>query len=140
MPTQSQAYAQSIFNQTGNAFPSALQAMNINMAYTSNSALIQTQKTNFAPRIGISYQLYPNTVIRAGYGIFFGGLESQGYYPNLAQNYPYQYVGNFPSAGCGSTSCATNGVNLATGFAPLAANGGIASQVLACSCVAQMPL
>ena len=129
MPTQSKAYADGVFGATGGAFQQALQAMNITQSYTSNPALITAQKTNFSPRIGISYQLYDNTVIRAGYGIFFGGLESQGYYPNLGQNYPYQYVGNFPSGGCSSTSCATNGINLATGFAPYGGPVGILSQV-----------
>ena len=32
-------------------------------------------KTNFAPRVGLAYQLRPRTVLRAGYGIFY---DSQG--------------------------------------------------------------
>ena len=33
--------------------------------------LYDTQTTNFGPRIGISYLLKPNVVIRSGYGLFF---------------------------------------------------------------------
>ena len=31
---------------------------------------------NFAPRIGLAYQLTDKLVLRSGYGIFYGGQES----------------------------------------------------------------
>jgi carboxypeptidase family protein len=37
----------------------------------------ETWKKGFAPRLGIAYQLTPNTVIRTGYGIFY----TQAFYP-----------------------------------------------------------
>ena len=37
----------------------------------SSRHLWQTSRLNFAPRIGLAWQTTPNTVIRAGYGIFF---------------------------------------------------------------------
>lgn len=33
--------------------------------------ILDTQYTNFSPRIGLAYMLTPNTVIRAGYGLFY---------------------------------------------------------------------
>ena len=52
----------------------------------------QAQKTNFAPRIGIAYRLTPNLVLRAGYGIFYGGAEELGGGPLLTQNFPFEYT------------------------------------------------
>lgn len=42
-------------------------------------ALWDADKNNFAPRIGIAYQLSPKTVLRAGYGIFYDviGIDRQ---------------------------------------------------------------
>ena len=39
-----------------------------------------TGKKNFAPRIGLAYQLTPKTVLRSGYGIFFAsiGVDKEG--------------------------------------------------------------
>jgi len=38
-------------------------------------ALVGTDKDNFAPRFGFSYNVRPRTVIRGGYGIFYGSTE-----------------------------------------------------------------
>ncbi len=124
VPKQGEAYANNIFNQTGGAFPGVLAVNNINLVYSSNPNLITAQKTNFAPRVGISYSPNQKFVVRAGYGIFFGGLESQGYWPNLGENYPFQYAGTFqPTGSCSSTSCPTDGISLATGFSSIIENG-----------------
>ncbi len=50
---------------------------------------INTRTNNFAPRIGIAYQLRPSTVVRAGYG--------RSYFPNffsiqISHNYPVDYA------------------------------------------------
>ncbi len=37
----------------------------------SNRGLYNTQYTNFAPRVGLAYQIMPKFVFRTGYGIFF---------------------------------------------------------------------
>ncbi len=34
--------------------------------------LVHNPRKNFAPRVGLAYQLDPKTVVRAGYGVFFG--------------------------------------------------------------------
>ncbi len=41
------------------------------------SALFNTPKLNFAPRFGIAYRLNDKTVIRSGYGVFFGFVGQQ---------------------------------------------------------------
>jgi hypothetical protein len=38
------------------------------------TSLIELRPHNFLPRIGLTYQLFPKTVLRAGYGIFFGSF------------------------------------------------------------------
>jgi hypothetical protein len=53
--------------------------------------LLQTQKTNFAPRLGIAYQVDPKLVLRGGFGMFYNSFENQGYGPNIGENYPFQY-------------------------------------------------
>jgi hypothetical protein len=80
--------------------------------------LVQTQKTNFAPRVGLAFQLDPRTVLRGGFGMFYNSFENQGYGPNIGENYPFVYNFNYqqqnlgipyvtpisssPWAGCGS--------------------------------------
>jgi hypothetical protein len=96
----------------------------ITTQYDSNPRLIDTQKTNFAPRVGIAYSPDEKTAIRAGYGIFYGGAESAGYYPNRGENYPFQYAATFPVLqGCGTDICATDGISMTTGFANIVAKG-----------------
>lgn len=51
--------------------------------------LIPWDKTNIAPRIGIAYNAFNKTVFRAGYGIFYGGEENQGGYPNRGESVPF---------------------------------------------------
>ena len=123
IPSEGKAYAEKIFQQTNNAFPNVLAKDNIALVYTSDPHIIKAQHTNFAPRLGISYSPNEKLVIRAGYGIFFGGLESTGYWPNLGENYPFQYAANFPSQSCGTYSCPTDGITIANGFTSIIANG-----------------
>jgi hypothetical protein len=42
----------------------------------SDSLNLSASKLNFAPRIGVAYSIRPQTVIRAGYGIFYDGFFS----------------------------------------------------------------
>ena len=51
--------------------------------------LIPWDKKDFAPRIGLAYTLGRKTVVRAGYGIFYGGEENQGGSPSRAYNVPF---------------------------------------------------
>jgi hypothetical protein len=48
----------------------------IPISATGTPGLISPDLNNFAPRIGLAYQVNPALVFRAGYGIFYGGEES----------------------------------------------------------------
>ena len=64
--------------------------------------LVQTQKTNVAPRIGVSYQAMPKLVLRAGFGYFYNSFENQGYGPNIGENYPFQFQFNYTGQTAGT--------------------------------------
>lgn len=51
--------------------------------------LIPWDKTNLGPRIGIAYQVFTKTVVRGGYGLFYGGEENQGGSPNRGEGVPF---------------------------------------------------
>ncbi|OLE15835.1 MAG: hypothetical protein DMG76_32345 [Acidobacteria bacterium] len=63
-----------------------------------------SQKNNFAPRVGFAYQVSPKLVARGGFGIFYNGFENRGFSPNIGENYPFQF--NF-SYGDSSSGTAT---------------------------------
>jgi hypothetical protein len=52
-------------------------------------ALVDPNTTNFGPRIGVSYAVAPNTVVRAGYGTYYTLLERIGSENELALNPPF---------------------------------------------------
>ena len=51
-------------------------------------------KYDFGPSIGLAYQLADKTVIRAGFGIFYGGEENQGGSPNRGEGVPFNETVN----------------------------------------------
>jgi hypothetical protein len=98
------------------AFLSILTKDHITLQYLDNPALTNSQKTDFAPRIGFAYQVTPKTVVRSAYGIFYGGLQNQGGY-NLGSNFPFNFVSNFlTTTSCVANSCVGNGITLENGF------------------------
>jgi len=52
-------------------------------------ALVQTPKTNFAPRFGFAYQADSKTVVRGAYGISYNQFNREGGENLLAYNGPY---------------------------------------------------
>jgi hypothetical protein len=61
-----------------------------------------SQKTNFAPRLGLVYSVTPKLVVRVGWGMFYNGFENRGYSPNLGESYPFQFNFNYtPPGGTG---------------------------------------
>jgi hypothetical protein len=76
-----------------NSFTTLLAKDGINLVQTGKygDGLVQTQKTNFAPRVGLAFQLDPKTVLRGGFGMFYNSFENQGYGPNIGENYPFVY-------------------------------------------------
>ncbi len=111
------------------AFTRLLALDHISIEYTGNRYLVQPQKTNFAPRVGFAYKVTDKAVIHGGYGIFFGGLESTGYYPNLGENFPFEFDSGFAAPSCNvNGSCPNNGFTLETGFTN-AINAGLLNAI-----------
>lgn len=54
-----------------------------------NRALVNTPKLDFAPRIGMAYQVDPHTVLRSAYGISYDQFNREGGENLLAYNGPY---------------------------------------------------
>ncbi|MBZ2185081.1 MAG: carboxypeptidase regulatory-like domain-containing protein [Bryobacter sp.] len=54
--------------------------------------LIPWDKTNIGPRIGVAYQMFTKTVLRGGYGLFYGGEENQGGSPNRGLSVPFNQI------------------------------------------------
>jgi len=101
---------QPAFCSTANAAPcipgSALPA-NVIVTPLSGGAIFHTDYSNWQPRIGLAYQLRPNTVLRASYGRFF---DNWGAITQTAQN----YEGTWPSIG----QLGASGLNLPSSSAP----------------------
>ncbi len=110
-----------------NKFVSLLAEDGITIKFVSNRYLQQPQKTNVAPRVGFAYKVTDKAVVHGGYGVFFGGLESVGYYPNFGENYPFEFDSTFNATSCNlGGSCPNNGFTLENGFSTqLAAPGGL---------------
>jgi outer membrane receptor protein involved in Fe transport len=71
---------------------------------------------NLSPRIGISYQATPSTVIRANYGIFFDQPAGQAFYGNLGvSNGGANGVNNNPAGSEPNYSIVLGAYNTSTG-------------------------
>jgi Carboxypeptidase regulatory-like domain len=109
----------------GTPFLNALAKDNVTVQFVDNDRLVTSQKTNFAPRVGFAYSPRANTVVRAGFGIFYGGLQSEGN-GNLGANFPWSNQASFFPPTCVTGHCpslAAQGVTLQAGLLP-ATNGG----------------
>jgi len=108
---------------------------NIKIEYTSNRSLVNPDHHEFAPRIGFAYQPRQGTVVRGGFGLFYGGQENIGLGLNLFNNPPFFLSSSFnPNPNqCYNTVatgivCPTNGQTLETGFGAAAlSNAGLAA-------------
>src|ERR1700742_2191578 len=76
-------------------FTAALATDNIALQCSGQPGLGQSQKTNFAPRIGFAYQVTPKLVVRGGYGIFYGGFENSALLTYA--EFPFQFNLSFPN-------------------------------------------
>ena len=66
----------------------------------ASAGLVTTDKNDFAPRVGLAWNVWKNTVIRAGYGRFFSYQEIRTGDPlQLAYNLPFFYQPTFVSDG-----------------------------------------
>jgi len=123
----------------GNGFIDLLAKDGIALEQTNKygKALVQTQKSNFAPRAGFAYQITPKFVMRGGVGLFYNSFESQGYGPNIGENYPFVY--NFDYKGTTDSAPFGSGPN-PYGTCPTAGPGGSAPIGSGLSCSSFTPL
>ena len=91
----------------GTLFPT----VTVDRCHVSNY-LIPWDKMDIGPRIGVAYQLSNKMVLRAGYGIFYGGEENQGGSPNRGEGVPFnetvnltRYQGNSTYVGVSQPQC-----------------------------------
>lgn len=63
------------------------------------STLIPWDRTDFGPRVGLAYNVMAKAVIRAGYGVFYGGEENQGGNPNRGEAVPFNATVKLDSVG-----------------------------------------
>jgi len=68
--------------------------------YTST---IHNPKDQLGPRLGVAWQITPNTVLRTGYGLFFAKTTNSTYYATRVENGVYQQT--FNCTPTGSTAC-----------------------------------
>jgi len=64
------------------------------------SSTINIDKNNFAPRIGIAWEMSKGTVLRAGYGIFYAKTSNSTYYATRVENGVIQQSFNCNTASC----------------------------------------
>jgi len=60
----------------------------------NSRGLIDANPHNFGPRLGVSYQINPTTILRAGYGFFYSP-ENDGKEDYLTKNYPFAVQNTF---------------------------------------------
>ena len=110
----------------GAPFLSVLAKDNVTVQYVDNERLAETQKTNFAPRVGFAFQANKNTVVRSGFGIFYGGLMSEGN-TNLGANFPFSNQAQFIPASCLTDNCPSlfaQGISLEQGVQHVVTDAG----------------
>ena len=71
------------------SFTALLAKDKIQLNHIGSNSIFTTPLNNFAPRLGLAYQISPKLVTRAGYGIFYGGFENIGGAPDPGYNYPW---------------------------------------------------
>ncbi len=91
-------------------------ASELTIQHTGTRGLISPDLNNFAPRIGLAYQLTDKLVLRSGYGIFYGGQESgpfsnpsPGFNPPFFASQSYVTACSAPTASSASYCAIYNG-------------------------------
>jgi hypothetical protein len=101
-------------------------ATELNVLRNGSRGLVSPDLNNFAPRIGLAYQITDKLVLRSGYGIFYGGQENGPFSnPSPGFNPPYFDSQAF-SPPCSAASANPNGLDCSIS----AANSGLPLNVL----------
>ncbi len=101
--------------------------------------LVQTQKTNFAPRVGFAYQVSPKLVTRGGFGMFYNSFENQGYGPNIGENYPFVFNFNYQQQNLGIPTVSPISAGTPWAGCSTAGPGGTATFESGLSCIPLVP-
>jgi hypothetical protein len=87
-------------------------AQYVKISPTGSRGLINSDLNNFAPRIGLAWQFTPKTVLRSGYGVFYGGQEngpysnpSPGFNPPFFTNQSFISLCSAPTANASAGDC-----------------------------------
>lgn len=76
---------QGMLQSAGVNFPSSMQVLGTTQFPTSSMRTVPTYRKDVGPRLGFSYQLDPQTVVRGGAGIYFGMSPATNFqYPGSA--------------------------------------------------------
>jgi hypothetical protein len=98
-------------------------AQYVKISATGSRGLVNSDLTNFAPRIGMAWQFTPKTVLRTGYGIFYGGQENGPYSnPSPGFNPPFFVNQSFISP-CGAPTANTSAGDCRLTLIPALAGG-----------------
>ena len=112
-------------------------ATQFNMSATATPGLVKPDTNNFAPRVGFAYSIDPKLVLRAGFGIFYGGEEngpysnpSPGFSPPFFTTQAFNTPCGLPSANpnlfAAGSDCAIEGLTNLPGQFP--GSGTLSSQ------------
>lgn len=115
------------------SFTELMQRDGISVECSSNAALGEAQKLNFAPRFGFAWRLTPKFVMRGGYAISYGALSNIGYGPKLGGNYPFLFNFGYNAPDAAHPIVYPNGSlgTLETGFTGIPLNPtGVEAQFL----------
>jgi len=83
-------------NPGAGGIPGAYEFLGKGTGRTGSNGSQDTFHSSYGPRIGAAYQVRPNTVVRAGYGIYYQNLKIGGFGENDSQGFfgSYSYPGS----------------------------------------------
>jgi hypothetical protein len=103
-------------NQWANFIPSAGGFVTAKDGSLFDQALIEPDRNNFAPRLGISWSPLTRTVVRGGYGIYYNHTNRQGREGLLGFNFPFIIQGDSNIAGSNTLKSTDAFMRLQTGI------------------------
>jgi Carboxypeptidase regulatory-like domain len=85
-------------NPGAGGVPGAYEFLGTGTGRTGSNGSQDTFHNSYGPRVGFAYQVRPNTVVRAGYGIYYQNLKIGGFGENDSQGFFGSYSYPSPSS------------------------------------------